>query len=108
MIEDVSVLVNADVSIDQPEFAIFHQSVGVFEVGAPGTNGLDFSTAQSNAGLKFLQQKVVVGGGTIDRSITQAAGRRIAPALLFLFRTTCRLWRTGHGEKAHTSANLVC
>src|SRR5450755_6413 len=98
MIKDVAVLVNPDMRVDQPEFAVLHQAVSVLEVGSARTNRLHFGSAKSDTGFKFIQQEIVIRGGTIDRGIAQAAGRRIAPGLLFLLRATCGLRRTGHDE----------
>ena len=41
VIEDVAMLVGADVAIEEPEFAIFDQSVSIFEIGAAGANRFD-------------------------------------------------------------------
>jgi len=60
MIEDVAVLVRPDVAIQQPQLAVFDQSVGVFEVGMPSSNRFDLSPSQRHACLKFFQQEVVM------------------------------------------------
>ena len=38
VVEDVAVIIRADVAVEQPEFAVLEQSVGVFEVRLSGTN----------------------------------------------------------------------
>ena len=75
MVEDVAVLVGTDVGVDQPELAVLHQTVGIFQVRAPGANRLDLGAAQGDAGLKFFQQKVVVRRGPI---LTEASRSPLA------------------------------
>ena len=60
VIEDVSVLIGADVAIQQPEFAVFDQAVGVLEVAAASPYRFDLGPGQSNPRLKFFQQEVVM------------------------------------------------
>src|ERR1035438_8441328 len=99
MVEDVAVFVRADVRIDQPEFAIFYQPVGVLEVSSSGAHGFHFGSAQGDTGFKLLQQKVVVRRGAVDRSVPLSAGGRIAPRLLFILGATCR------GDRKSTRLN---
>src|ERR1022692_161027 len=104
MVEDVAVFVRTDVRVDQPEFAIFHQPVGVLEVSSSGAHGFHFGSAQGDAGFELLQQKVVVRRGAVDRSVPLSAGRRIAPWLLFLLGTACGGRVTNHKYPGTTPA----
>src|SRR5271165_1009417 len=99
MIEDVAMLIDTNVRVDEPEFAILHQSISVFQVGAPAANGLHLRATQSNSGLELVQKEIIVRGSPIDRRVAQSAGRRIAPTLLLLLGTNCGLGRAGHGDK---------
>jgi hypothetical protein len=65
VIEDVAMLVGADVGVEQPKLAVFHQSVGILEVDLPFAGRLDLGAGEDDAGLEFLQQEVIVGGGAI-------------------------------------------
>ena len=57
VVEDVAVVIGADVAVEQPEFAIFKQAIGVFEVGLAGADRFDLGAGQGDAGFKFFQQK---------------------------------------------------
>src|ERR1039457_2094021 len=96
MVEDVAVFIRADVRVDQPKFAILHQSVGVLEVSSPGAHRFHFGSAQGDAGFELLQKEVVVRRGAVDRGVPLSAGGRITPRLLFLFGTTCGGRLTSH------------
>ena len=53
-------LVRADVTVEQPEFAVLHQPIGILEVRLAGPDRFDLGASQRNAGLKFFQQEVVM------------------------------------------------
>jgi hypothetical protein len=65
-------------NIEQKRFAILDEAVRVFEVGLALADGLDLCPAQSHAGFKLFQKKVVVAGGAIMRGIPLTAGHRVA------------------------------
>jgi hypothetical protein len=69
VVENVAVFVNSNVGVDEPKLTVFHQAVSVFEVGAPAADRLDLGPAQGDAGLKFLQEKVIMRGRPIDRGV---------------------------------------
>jgi len=60
VVVDVSVLVGADVGVEQKDFVVFDQAVGVLEVGQAGADGFDLGAGEGNSGLKFFQQEVVM------------------------------------------------
>src|SRR5271167_2428037 len=97
MVENVAVLIRANVRIDQPKLAVLDKPVRILQVGAPATDGFDFGAAQSDARFELLQQKIVVRRSAIDRGIPLTAGGRIAPGLLLLvLRTITCLRLTSH------------
>ena len=79
-------VVGADVAVEQPEFAIFQQSVGVFEVGLSGADRFDLGPGQGHSGLEFLQQEIVMGGHPVDRGIALAGGSGVAAGVLLRIR----------------------
>src|SRR5208282_312676 len=78
MVENVSMLIRADVSIQQPKLVAFDQPVGILQVGESSANGLDLRTRQRHAALKFFQQEVVMRGVPINGSISLSRGGRVA------------------------------
>ena len=64
--------------VEQKRLAVLDEAVGVFEVGLALADGFDLGPAQGHAGLELLQQKVVVAGDAIVRSVPLAAGHRVA------------------------------
>jgi hypothetical protein len=82
MVEDVAVIVGADVGIEEPEFAVLEEAVGVLEVGVAGTDGLDLGASEDDARLKFFKQEVVMRSDPIDGSVSFAGGGRVAAGIL--------------------------
>src|SRR5947209_17376548 len=98
MVEDVSVLIRANVAVEQPEFAILDQAISVFQVGVAGTNRFHLGTAEYDAGLKFFQQEVVVGSDPINSGISLSGGSRVPPRILFRVRLGGMGGLAGHGK----------
>src|ERR1039458_3360344 len=96
MVEDVAMFVRPNVRINQPQFAVFHQAIGVFQIGPSSADGLDLGAAQGDAGLELVQQKVVVRRSPVHRRVALAAGDRIAPDLFLFLRTGRRWYMTSH------------
>ncbi len=69
--------------VQQKGFAVLDEAVGVLEIGLSFANRLDLGAAQGDAGLEFLQQKVVVAGGAVVGGIALAGGDRVARPGLF-------------------------
>src|SRR5271166_2568545 len=78
VIGHVSVGVGTDMHVEKKGLAVLDEAVGVLEVGLALADGLDFGPAQSNAGFKLLQQKVVVAGGSIVRGVPFSGGHGVA------------------------------
>jgi len=57
MVVDVAVLVGADVGVEEPEFAVLDQAVGIFEVGEAAADGFGLGSGKDNAALKFSSKK---------------------------------------------------
>jgi hypothetical protein len=51
--------------VQQICFAVFNNSVSIFEVGFALANGLDFRASEGDTGFKFVEQKVIMPGGAI-------------------------------------------
>src|SRR5207247_7813397 len=45
VVEDVAMLVGPDVAVKQPEFAIFDQAIGIFQVGPASSYRFDFRSS---------------------------------------------------------------
>jgi len=60
MIMNVSMLIGADVGVQQPDGVVFDQSIGVFKVSQAPADRLYFGTCQNHPRLKFFQQEVVM------------------------------------------------
>src|SRR6185503_18940821 len=58
----VSVRVRADMTIEQPDFAGLHESVGVLEVDLAVSGGLDFRTRKNDSRFKPFEDFVIVEG----------------------------------------------
>ena len=75
-VEDVPVLVRADVHPPEDELPIFHGAEGVFEVELSGADGLDLRACQLDAGFKAVQDEIVVEGFAVGGHLLDALGFR--------------------------------
>jgi hypothetical protein len=48
------------VAVEEPEFAVLDEAVGVLEIGLAGSNGLYFGSGENDSGLEFFEQEIVV------------------------------------------------
>jgi hypothetical protein len=69
--------------IQQKRFAVLDDSVSIFEIRLAFANRFDFGTSEGNTGFEFIEQKVVMSRGTIDRSVALTGGDWF-PRLRFL------------------------
>lgn len=83
VIAGIAVGIRADVGVEQEDFAVLDEAVGVFEVGLALADGFDFGAAQSHAGFDAVGKEVVVAGSAIERGIAVAAGDGISGAFGF-------------------------
>src|SRR5450759_1591734 len=60
MIRVVAVVIGADMAVEEPEFAVFDQPVGVLEIGLAGSNRLHLGAGENDSGLEFFEQEIVV------------------------------------------------
>ena len=81
--------IGANVRVQQIRFAVFNDSVSIFEIGFAFANGLDFRASERDPGFEFVQQKVVVSCGAVYRSISLTGGDWLS-RLRFLSR-----WMSG-------------
>jgi hypothetical protein len=70
VVQRVSVRVGTNMRVQQIRFAVFNDSVSIFEIGFALANGLDFCASEGDAGFKFVEQKVVMPGGAIYGGIS--------------------------------------
>ena len=96
VIEDVAVLVGADVGVQQPQLAIFDQAVSIFEIGAAGADSFHLGAGEHHAGFVFFQQKIIMRGGAIHAGITLAAGHGISLDVFWFFRAILMQEVAGH------------
>ena len=61
-VEDVPMLVGADVDADGEQFTVFDMAVGILEVDPPRTDALDFGAAEFDPGFVLFIDKIVVVG----------------------------------------------
>ncbi len=78
VVVNVAVLVGADVGVEQPEFAVLDQTVGVFKVGKAAANRFGLGSGKNYSTLKFFQQEVVMRSDPINGSIALTGGGRLA------------------------------
>src|SRR5581483_2109848 len=69
VVVDVAVLVGADVSVQQPELAVFDQAIGVFEVDTAAADRLDLGAGEYDAGLDLLGEGRVVRRSAVDGDV---------------------------------------
>ncbi len=69
VIRVITVRIGADMTIEQPDFSGFHQSVGILEVDSAIAGGLNLSPRQYNSGFKFLEDIVVEERLPVDSDV---------------------------------------
>jgi hypothetical protein len=89
-------------NVKQKGFVIFDKPIGVFEVGFSLADGLDLGPPQGHARLEFLQQKIVMAGGSILRGIPFAGSDRVPRPHRFLRSGAVRLYDNVAGLASHT------
>ena len=73
----ITVRIRSDMHIQKEGFTIFDEAIGVLEIRLSFANGLDLGSSQSDSGLEFFQQEVVVAGGTVMGSVALTRGHRV-------------------------------
>jgi hypothetical protein len=66
------------VGVEEPEFAVLDQAVGIFEVGEASADGFGLGSGQNYAAFKFFQQEVVMRSDPINGGVSVAGGCRFA------------------------------
>ena len=64
--------------VEQKRLAVLDEAVGVLEIGLALADGLDLGSAQGDAGLEFLQQKVIMAGDPVVRGVALAGSHGVA------------------------------
>jgi hypothetical protein len=76
--------VGSDVGIEEKEFAVLYEAIGVLEIGLAGADGLDLGSAKGDAGFIAVEEEKIMPCGAIDAGIALAAGDRVALDVLRL------------------------
>jgi len=74
----VAMVVGANVAIQEPEFAVFDQAVGVFEINRSSANRFHFRSGENYSGLEFFEQEVVMARVPVYSGVFLAGGGRLA------------------------------
>ena len=82
MIGRVAVVIGADVAVEEPEFAVLDNAVGVLEIGCAATDRLYLGPGEHDAGLKFFKQEIVVARVPVYSGILFARGGGLAARIL--------------------------
>src|ERR1700687_982726 len=99
MIGVVAVLIGADMAVEEPEFTILDQPVGVFEIGFAGSNGLHLGSGENNSGLEFFEQEIVVTRVPVYSGILLSGGGGLAARILLPIGLGLVRSLLGHCEK---------
>jgi hypothetical protein len=70
--------IRADMRIQQICFAVFDDSIRIFEIGLAFANGLNFGSPERDAGLELVEQKVIMRRGAIDCGVSLSSGDRFS------------------------------
>jgi len=71
-IEDIAVLIGADVDAADEELAILDRTVGVLQIDVAAADGFDLGPGQLDAGLEALQNKVFMKGLAVSADLLRA------------------------------------
>src|ERR1039458_4314721 len=103
MIGVVAVLIGADVAVEEPEFALLDQAVGVLEIGLAGANGLYFGSGENHSGLEFFEQEIVVTCVPVNGGILLPGGGGLAARILLPIGLGLVGSLLGHGTEEKVS-----
>src|ERR1700757_5162919 len=105
VIADVAVGIRPNIGIQQESLAILNDSVGVLQVSLSLADRFDFGTAECDAALVAIEEKVIMAGGAIDSGIAFSGGNWIAGLFLCRSLTDRMCGLAGHrwSPKFHAS-----
>src|SRR5208282_6009450 len=78
----VAVVVGAHVAVEEPEFAVFDQAVGVLEIGRASADRFHLGAGEHDSGLEFFEQEIVVAGVPVYSGILFAGSGGLAARIL--------------------------
>jgi hypothetical protein len=107
MIGVVAVLIGTDMAVEEPEFAVLEQAVGVLEIGLAGANGLYLGSGENDSGFEFFEQEIVMARVPINGSIFLAGGGRLAARILLPIGLGLVGGLLGHGTEEKVPRNPV-
>src|SRR5258708_33513235 len=93
--------IRSNMYVEQKRLAVLDQAIGVLQIGLALADGLDLGATEGHAGLKPVQQKVVMAGGSVLRSVPLARGDRGAGPNRLLRPGTVRLYDNVAGLASH-------
>jgi len=103
----VAVVIGADVAVEEPEFAILDQSVGVLEIGGAGADGLYLGSGENDASLEFFEQEIVVTRVPVYSGVFFAGSGRLAARVLLPIRLGLVGGLLGHGTEKKVTRKTV-
>src|ERR1700761_1189778 len=102
------IFISANVSIQEPQFAVFEQCVTILKVGTARADGFNLRAGQDNAGFQPVLKEVIVAGGPIERSIALPGGYGVTLNVFGLIRLSLMSGLAGHGSLLSGAANFLC
>lgn len=107
VIAGVSVRIGPDVGVEQESLAVLDNAVGVFKIGFAFADGLDFGSAEGHAGLKTVEEKVVVAGSPIHARVAIAGSNGVAGLVLLRVLNVRMGGLPRHGEGPEVNASTA-
>src|SRR5437660_1753735 len=96
MVGVASMFVSPDMSIQEPEFAVFDQRIGILEIGATRPDGFNLRPGEHHSGFQLVFQKIIMTCGPVLRGIPLPGGDGIALQVPGLIRFGLVNCMTGH------------
>jgi hypothetical protein len=93
--------------IQQPELAILHQCVGIFQIGVAGADRFDFGAGKHDPGFQFVLEKIIMACRAIHGRIAFAGSDGIAPDILWFSRLSCMYGLAGHESTFRWSVKFL-
>ena len=101
----VAVVIRADMAVEEPEFAILDQAVGIFQICRAGAYRFDLGPGQNHPSLEFFEQEVVMARVPVYGSVPFPGRGGLAARILFSIRLRLVCGLLGHS--ANKSAEKV-
>src|SRR5208337_852489 len=103
MIGKVAVVIGADVAVEEPEFAVLDNAVGVLEIGGAATDRLHFGSGENHPGLEFFEQEIVVTRVPVYSGVLFAGSGGLAARILLPIGLSLVRGLLGHSTEEKVS-----